>query len=56
VFTGVEGKFVDVKDTVRGFKGLVEGDYDHLPEQAFFMVGTIEDAIAKAQRMAAEAA
>jgi F-type H+-transporting ATPase subunit beta len=56
VFTGAKGVFVDVKDTVRGFKGLVEGAYDHLPEQAFFMVGTIEDAIAKAQRMAAEAA
>jgi F-type H+-transporting ATPase subunit beta len=45
-----------VKDTVRGFKGLVEGEFDHLPEQAFYMVGTIEDAIKKAQKMALEAA
>jgi F-type H+-transporting ATPase subunit beta len=55
-FTNTPGVLVDVKDTVRGFKGLVDGDYDHLPEQAFYMVGTIEEAIAKAQRMAAEAA
>ena len=55
-FTGSPGVLVDVKDTVRGFKGLVDGDYDHLPEQAFYMVGTIEDAIKKAQKMAAEAA
>ncbi|NWG53937.1 MAG: F0F1 ATP synthase subunit beta [Hydrogenophilaceae bacterium] len=56
VFTGTPGCLVDIKDTVRGFKGLVEGAYDHLPEQAFYMVGAIEDAVAKAQRMAAEAA
>ncbi len=55
-FTGSEGKLVDLKDTVRGFKGLVEGEYDHLPEPAFYMVGSIEEAIAKAQRLAAEAA
>ncbi len=55
-FTGTEGKLVDLKDTVRGFKGLVEGQYDHLPEPAFFMVGSIEEAIAKAQKLAAEAA
>jgi F-type H+-transporting ATPase subunit beta len=55
-FTNTPGVLVDVKDTVRGFKGLVEGQYDHLPEQAFFMVGPIEQAVAKAQRMAAEAA
>ena len=55
-FTGLEGALVDIKDTVRSFKGLVEGAYDHLPEPAFYMVGTIEDAIAKAQRLAAEAA
>jgi F-type H+-transporting ATPase subunit beta len=55
-FTGSPGVLVDVKDTVRGFKGLVDGDYDHLPEQAFYMVGTIEDAIKKAQKMAADAA
>ncbi|MCX7359064.1 MAG: F0F1 ATP synthase subunit beta [Alphaproteobacteria bacterium] len=55
-FTGSPGKLVDLKDTVRGFKGLVNGDYDHLPEPAFYMVGSIEEAIAKAQRLAAEAA
>jgi F-type H+-transporting ATPase subunit beta len=56
VFTNTPGVFVDVKDTIKGFKGLVDGDYDHLPEAAFLMVGTIEDAIAKAEKMAAEAA
>jgi F-type H+-transporting ATPase subunit beta len=55
-FTNQPGVLVDVKDTVRGFKGLVEGEFDHLPEQAFYMVGTIEDAIKKAQKMALEAA
>ena len=56
VFTGSPGLQVDVKDTVKGFKGLCDGDYDHLPEAAFYMVGTIEDAVAKAEKMAAEAA
>ncbi len=56
VFTNSPGVLVDIKDTVRGFKGLVDGEYDHLPEQAFYMVGTIEQAVAKAQKMAAEAA
>ncbi|MEM1399631.1 MAG: F0F1 ATP synthase subunit beta [Pseudomonadota bacterium] len=56
VFTGFPGVLVSVEDTVRGFKGLCEGEYDHLPEAAFYMVGTIEDAVAKAQKMAAEAA
>jgi F-type H+-transporting ATPase subunit beta len=55
-FTNTPGVLVDIKDTIRGFKGLIAGEYDHLPEQAFFMVGPIEDAIAKAQKMAAEAA
>jgi F-type H+/Na+-transporting ATPase subunit beta len=55
-FTNSPGVLVDIKDTVRGFKGLVEGEFDHLPEQAFYMVGTIEDAIKKAQKMAADAA
>ncbi|MEZ5957573.1 MAG: hypothetical protein R3C27_10240 [Hyphomonadaceae bacterium] len=55
-FTGSPGKLVDIKDTVRGFKGLVNGEYDHLPEPAFYMVGSIEEAVAKAQRLAAEAA
>jgi len=56
VFTGSPGKLVDLQDTIKGFKGLVEGEYDHLPEAAFYMVGTIEDAIEKAERLAAEAA
>ncbi|MCR6644771.1 MAG: F0F1 ATP synthase subunit beta [Terricaulis sp.] len=55
-FTGQSGVLCDLKDTIRGFKGLVNGDYDHLPEPSFYMVGAIEDAIAKAQRLAAEAA
>ena len=56
VFTGSPGKLVSLADTIKGFKGLVEGKYDHLPEAAFYMVGTIEDAIEKAQRLAADAA
>ncbi len=56
VFTGFPGILVDVKDTIKGFKGLCDGDYDHLPEAAFYMVGTIEDAVAKAEKMATEAA
>jgi len=56
VFTGAPGKLVDLADTISGFKGLVEGKYDHLPEAAFYMVGTIEEAVEKAQRLAAEAA
>ncbi|KAB7742190.1 F0F1 ATP synthase subunit beta [Parvibaculum sedimenti] len=56
VFTGTPGCLVDIKDTVKGFKGLCDGDYDHLPEAAFYMVGTIEDAMKKAERLAAEAA
>src|SRR6188768_2298822 len=56
VFTGSPGKFVDLADTIKGFKGLCEGAYDHLPESAFYMVGTIEEAEAKAKKMAAEAA
>ncbi len=48
-FTGREGKYVHLVDTIKGFKGLVQGDYDHLPEQAFFMVGTIEEAVEKAK-------
>ena len=55
-FTGSPGKLVDLKDTIRGFKGLVNGEYDHLPEPAFYMVGSIEEAVAKAQKLAAEAA
>ena len=56
VFTGSPGKLVALEDTIKGFKGLVEGKYDHLPEAAFYMVGTIEEAVEKAQRLAAEAA
>jgi F-type H+-transporting ATPase subunit beta len=56
VFTGKKGVLVAVADTVKGFKGLCNGDYDHLPEQAFYMVGTIEEAIKKAEELAAEAA
>ncbi|MCP8882762.1 F0F1 ATP synthase subunit beta [Devosia sp. XJ19-1] len=56
VFTGSPGVFVSLEDTIKGFKGLVAGEYDHLPEAAFYMVGTIEDAVAKAQKLAAQAA
>ncbi|MEA3010369.1 MAG: F-type H+/Na+-transporting ATPase subunit beta [Sphingomonadales bacterium] len=56
VFTGIPGKFVQVDDTVRSFKAVVDGEYDHLPESAFYMVGGIEEAVEKAQRLAAEAA
>jgi F-type H+-transporting ATPase subunit beta len=56
VFTGSPGKFVDLADTIKGFRGLCEGKYDHLPEQAFYMVGTIEDAVEKGKKLAAEAA
>jgi F-type H+-transporting ATPase subunit beta len=52
VFTGSPGKFVNLADTIKGFKGLCAGDYDHLPEQAFYMVGTIEEAVAKAEQLA----
>ncbi|MFC5571059.1 F0F1 ATP synthase subunit beta [Lysobacter yangpyeongensis] len=53
VFTGSPGKYVSLKDTIRGFKGIVEGEYDHLPEQAFYMVGSIEEAVEKAKKIAA---
>ena len=56
VFTGAPGKLVDLADTVKGFKGLCDGEYDHLPEAAFYMVGNIEEAVEKAERLAAEAA
>jgi F-type H+-transporting ATPase subunit beta len=55
VFTGIPGKFVQVEDTVRSFKAVVNGEYDHLPESAFYMVGGIEEAVAKAERLAQEA-
>ncbi|KPK49120.1 MAG: ATP synthase F0F1 subunit beta [Thiotrichales bacterium SG8_50] len=47
VFTGSAGKYVPLKETIRGFKGIVEGEYDHLPEQAFYMVGSIDEAVEK---------
>ena len=56
VFTGSPGVFVNLADTIKDFKGLCNGDYDHLPEAAFYMVGTIEEAVAKAEKLAAEAA
>ena len=55
-FTGLEGKQVPLADTIKGFKGLCDGTYDHLPEPAFYMVGSIDEAIEKAQKLAAEAA
>jgi len=56
VFTGAPGQLVPLEDTIKSFKGLVAGEYDHLPEAAFYMVGSIEMAVEKAQRLAAEAA
>jgi len=56
VFTGTPGVFVKLEDTIKGFKGIVAGDYDDLPEASFYMVGTIEEAVAKAKKLAAEAA
>ncbi len=53
-FTGSAGKYVTLKDTIRAFKGIIDGDYDHLPEQAFYMVGGIEEAVAKGAAMASK--
>ena len=55
VFTGTPGKYVSLKDTIKGFQGIIDGEYDHMPEQAFYMVGGIEEAVAKAESMKAEA-
>jgi F-type H+-transporting ATPase subunit beta len=52
VFTGSPGVFVDLADTIRGFQGLCDGKYDHLPEAAFYMVGTIEQAVEKGKKLA----
>ena len=52
VFTGQKGKYVALKETIRGFKAIIAGEYDHLPEQAFYMVGPIEEAIEKGKGMA----
>ncbi|MGB8711624.1 MAG: F0F1 ATP synthase subunit beta, partial [Onishia taeanensis] len=51
VFTGAPGKYVSLKETIRGFQGILNGDYDELPEQAFYMVGTIDEAVEKANSM-----
>jgi F-type H+/Na+-transporting ATPase subunit beta len=56
VFTGSPGVFVNLEDTIKSFKGIVAGEYDELPESAFYMVGTIDEAVAKARKMATEAA
>lgn len=56
IFTGAPGQFVELEDTIKSFKGLVEGEYDHLPEAAFYMVGGIDMALEKAKKLAAEAA
>ncbi len=53
VFTGTPGKYVPLKETIRGFKGIVDGEYDTVPEQAFYMVGTIDEALEKAEKLAA---
>jgi F-type H+-transporting ATPase subunit beta len=51
VFTGSPGKYVSLKDTIRGFKGILDGEFDHMPEQAFYMVGSIDEAIEKAKKL-----
>ena len=51
VFTGSPGVFVSLQETIKGFKGLVEGEYDDIPEAAFYMVGTIEEAIEKSKKL-----
>ena len=56
VFTGTPGVFVSLEETIKGFKGIVNGEYDHLPESAFYMVSTIESAVEKARKLAAESA
>ncbi|WP_420429827.1 F0F1 ATP synthase subunit beta [Kordiimonas sp.] len=56
IFTGISGEFVSLEDTIKGFKAIVAGEYDHLPEAAFYLVGNIEQAVAKAEKLAAEAA
>ena len=56
VFTGSPGKLVELDSTIKGFDAICKGEYDHLPEAAFYMVGTIEEAVVKAEKMAQEAA
>jgi F-type H+-transporting ATPase subunit beta len=52
-FTGAPGKYVELKDTIKGFRDLVDGKYDDIPEQAFYLVGTMEEALEKAKQLAA---
>ena len=54
VFTGSPGVYAKKEETIKGFKGILAGEYDHLPEQAFYMVGDISEAVAKAEKMAAK--
>jgi F-type H+-transporting ATPase subunit beta len=54
-FTGMEGRYVKLEDTIKGFKELVDGKHDAIPEQAFYMVGTIEEALEKAEKLKAAA-
>ena len=56
VFTGSPGKLVSLEDTIAGFEGIINGDYDHLPEAAFYLVGTIEEAVEKGKKLSQEAA
>ena len=56
IFTGTPGVLVSLENTIKGFKGVIDGEYDHIPEAAFYMVGTIDEVLDKAKRMAAEAA
>jgi F-type H+-transporting ATPase subunit beta len=51
VFTGSPGKYVELKDTIAGFKGILDGKYDNIPEMAFYMVGGIDEVLAKAEKM-----
>ncbi|MNG40382.1 ATP synthase subunit beta [compost metagenome] len=51
VFTGSPGKYVPLKETIKGFKAIISGEYDHLPEQAFYMVGSIDEAVEKAKTL-----
>ena len=51
VFTGTPGKYVSLKESIRGFRGIVDGEYDHIPEQAFYMVGTIDEVVEKAKTL-----
>jgi F-type H+-transporting ATPase subunit beta len=54
IFTGIPGKYVPIQETVRGFKEILEGQHDDLPEQAFYMVGTIDEAVEQAKTMRSE--